>query len=117
MASILHLLPRTVLENLARALASNRIHPPYSGFALHAWLNSELQPQVAAELERLRSAGMTSAQIAMVIDLLAVERARQAHGGRQLAEDDQRRGPERGLPAIMPPLVSTTDSILRPARA
>ena len=77
MPSILHHLSRTALEELARALTSNRIQPPYTGFDLHPWLNSELQPQVAAEFERLRFAGMTSAQIAIVIDFLAFERARQ----------------------------------------
>ena len=77
MPSILHQLPRTVLEELARALSSGRIQPPYSGLALREWLAGHDQRGVSAELERLRLAGMTSVQIGIVMDLLATERARQ----------------------------------------
>ena len=77
MASILHQLPRTVLEELARALSSGRIQAPYSGLALREWLAGHDQRLVCEELERFRAAGMSAAQIGMVVDLLATERARQ----------------------------------------
>lgn len=77
MPSILHQLPRTVLQELARALSSGRIQPPYSGLALREWLAAHDQGSVSAELERLRLAGMTGPQIGIVMDLLATERARQ----------------------------------------
>ena len=77
MPSILHRLPRNVLEELARALSSGRIQPPYSTLALRDWLpEPELRP-VLAELERFRIAGMTSPQIGIMVELLAHERARQ----------------------------------------
>ena len=77
MASILHRLARTTLEELARALSSGRLKTPYSTLALREWLpNADLRP-VVAELEQLRAAGMTSPQIGIVMDLLATERARQ----------------------------------------
>lgn len=79
MPSVLHELPRTVLEELARALSSGRIQPPYSGLALREWLAGHDQVAVSTELERLRAAGMTSAQIGIVVDLLATERARQQY--------------------------------------
>jgi hypothetical protein len=77
MPSILNQLPRTVLDELASALSSGRIHPPYSGLALREWLAGHDQGRVSEELERFRAAGMTPAQIGIVMDLLAAERARQ----------------------------------------
>jgi phosphatidylserine/phosphatidylglycerophosphate/cardiolipin synthase-like enzyme len=77
MPSILHQLGRSVLEELARGLSCGRIQPPYSGLALREWLAGSDQAGVSAELERLRAAGMTPAQIGIVLDLLATERARQ----------------------------------------
>jgi phosphatidylserine/phosphatidylglycerophosphate/cardiolipin synthase-like enzyme len=77
MPSVLHELPRTVLEELSRALSSGRIQPPYSALALREWLAGHDQGPVSSELERLRAAGMTSAQIGIVMNLLATERSRQ----------------------------------------
>lgn len=98
MSSILHLLQRTVLEELGRALASGRIQPPYSGLALREWLTGADERLVSQELERFRMAGMSSPQIGMVLDLLAKERARQ--------QDDADRiqmvwtGPDQEGPAV-----------------
>ena len=77
MPSILHTLPRTVLEELARALSSGRLHPPYSTMGLSEWLHGSAQDSTCAELERFQSAGMTPAQIGIMMELLATERARQ----------------------------------------
>lgn len=77
MPSILHRLPRNVLEELARALSSGRVQPPYSILALRDWLpEADLRP-VVSELERFHASGMTSPQIGIVVELLAHERARQ----------------------------------------
>jgi len=75
MASPLHQLPRQVLEELGRALASGRIQPPYSGLSVGEWLADGDHGAVCAELERLRLAGLTGRQIGLVLDLLATERA------------------------------------------
>src|SRR5713101_3896252 len=98
MSSILHLLPRTVLEELSRALVSGRIQAPYSGIALREWLTGADERLVSQELERFRIAGMSAPQIGMVMDLLAKERARQ--------QDDADRiqmvwtGPDQEGPAV-----------------
>ena len=99
MPSILHRLPRNVLEELARALFSGRIQPPYSTLALRDWLpEPELRP-VLAELERFRIAGMTSPQIGIMVELLAHERARQQ------ADQDRIQvvwtGPDQEGPAVL----------------
>ncbi len=77
MPSILHQLPRTVLEELCRAFTSGRVQPPYSRLSVGEWLTGPDHTAVCQELERFRAAGMSASQIGIVLDLLAKERARQ----------------------------------------
>lgn len=77
MPSILHELPRTVLEELGRALSAGRIQPPYSGIAVREWVTGQEQRQVCEELERLRAFGMSPTQIGVLMDMLTTERTRQ----------------------------------------
>jgi phosphatidylserine/phosphatidylglycerophosphate/cardiolipin synthase-like enzyme len=96
MASILHRLPRTVLEELARALSSGRLVPPYSGLALREWFSGGDQREMSQELERFEKSGMTPVQIGMVVDLLAAERARQEDERIQMVWT----GPDQEGPAV-----------------
>jgi len=76
-SSILHRLSRPVLTDLARALSAGRLLTPYSTLSLREWVVGPDQGLVCQELERFRLAGMSPAQIGMVFDLLAIERAQQ----------------------------------------
>lgn len=77
MASVLHQISRTALDNLARGLRAGRIRPPYSALALSELVPANDRAAVTGELSRLASAGMTPEQIGIVMELLAAERARQ----------------------------------------
>lgn len=77
MESVLHRIPKAALEGLAREFSSGRIQPPYSTLSISDFIAAAVRPSVAAELNRLASCGMKPAQIAIVMELLAAERARQ----------------------------------------
>lgn len=73
-ASALHNVSRPNLQALAGALRSGRLQPPFCAADLSDRVPSEHQGSVAAELAALREAGMSSAALAKVLELVAEER-------------------------------------------
>ena len=71
---VLHKLAHPALKNLASALATGRIGPPFSAGGLESYLPHALRAEVANALNKLAATGMSASHIATVIGLLAEER-------------------------------------------
>lgn len=67
-------LSRPALQKLAIALEQERLAFPVYAFALSQYVPDDLQQVTAAELNRLRQQGMSTAHLAYLLNLLAEER-------------------------------------------
>ncbi len=64
------------LEDLALALRSGRLAPPFAAVAIRRLLSRQLAPRVAGALQQLAAAGFGAGQIAFTLDLLREDRRR-----------------------------------------
>lgn len=67
-------LGRHNLHQLAMALQSGQLSPPFTGRALHDRVPSDAHDAVQSELQELHSQGMQPPQLAVLLDALAAER-------------------------------------------
>ncbi|MEB3310048.1 MAG: DISARM system phospholipase D-like protein DrmC [Snowella sp.] len=77
--SCFHQLSYPALLNLAKALENGRLTTPIYSFNLAPYTPSKVSSEVAIELEKLCSMGMTEAHIAHWLKLLAEERLASQH--------------------------------------
>ena len=73
--SELHRLGRPAMRGLAAALDGQRIAPPFNRGHLRGQVSDDLVDVILSELQSLSAAGMTPAHIALLLRLLAQERA------------------------------------------
>jgi phosphatidylserine/phosphatidylglycerophosphate/cardiolipin synthase-like enzyme len=89
------LLPRLAthqIEEIARALGSGRLRPPYTGMALQQYLPSELLLVAAAGFTELHAQGVSAAGLAAMLEAVAADRVCQSalHGSIEIVST----GPE-----------------------
>lgn len=71
----LHKLAKPALKKLADALAASRIAPPFTASSIEGYAAEAIRSDVAEALNQLAAKGMTGANLAVALSLLADERA------------------------------------------
>ena len=105
--SALHELGRMQLLDLAHALATGRLRPPYTETSVGRYASGSARRLAATELRRLADRGMGPEQIAVALELLGEER-RSTQEARDRVELVWTDAPERRAPGAR-----TTSAVVR----